>query len=120
MKWEVYRMAVKRYFSKKNIVALCFLAFTLFVTQLMLIPAISMAETNLAAGKSTTDRGHADVYVFSNVIARNQGTYWESVNNTFPQWVRVDLGSANSVNQAVLKLPTGWGTRNQTLSILGS
>jgi hypothetical protein len=113
-------MAVKRYFSKKNIVALCFLAFTLFVTQLMLIPAISMAETNLAAGKSTTDSGHADVYVSSNVTDSNQGTYWESVNNTFPQWVRVDLGSANSVNQVVLKLPTGWGTRNQTLSILGS
>ncbi|MFD0698115.1 CARDB domain-containing protein [Paenibacillus sp. GCM10027628] len=113
-------MAAKTYFSKKNPVVLCFLACTLLLAQLMLVPATSLAATNLAAGKSVTSSGHADVYVENNMTDSNQGTYWESTNNAFPQWARVDLGSSDSVNQVVLKLPTGWGSRTQTLSILGS
>ena len=50
----------------------------------------------------------------------NQATYWESANNAFPQWVQVDLGSAQSASRVVLQLPLGWGARNQTLSIQGS
>jgi hypothetical protein len=50
----------------------------------------------------------------------NQATYWESQNNAFPQWVQVDLGSAQSASRIVLQLPAGWGARNETLSILGS
>jgi|GEM_PF-542833 len=113
-------MTVNRHFSKKNPFALCLLAFTLFFTQLLLVPASSIAATNLAAGKSTTESGHADVYGSGNITDGSQDTYWESVNNAFPQWVRVDLGSANTVNQVVLKLPSAWGNRNQTLSIQGS
>ncbi|WP_261807627.1 hypothetical protein [Paenibacillus sp. N3.4] len=44
-----------------------------------------MAETNLAAGNSTTKSGHADVYGSGNVSYSNQSTYGESVNNAFPQ-----------------------------------
>ena len=46
------------------------------------------------------------------VVDGNPGSYWESANNAFPQWVQVDLGSSQTVNQVVLKLPTaGWATR---------
>ncbi|MEV5787595.1 choice-of-anchor D domain-containing protein [Streptomyces sp. NPDC052287] len=78
------------------------------------------ANQNLAAGKPTTESGHADVYASSNVTDGNQGSYWESANNAFPQWVQVDLGSARSASRVVLQLPAGWGARNQTLSLSGS
>ncbi|NED81444.1 discoidin domain-containing protein, partial [Streptomyces sp. SID11233] len=47
-------------------------------------------------------------------------TYWESKNNSFPQWVQVDLGSSVKVNQVTLRLPSGWPSRQQTLKIQGS
>ncbi|HEX3786372.1 MAG TPA: choice-of-anchor D domain-containing protein [Pseudonocardiaceae bacterium] len=77
-------------------------------------------STNLAAGKATSESSHTDVYPSSNVTDSNQDTYWESTNNAFPQWVQVDLGSAQSVSRVVLELPAGWGARNQTLSLQGS
>jgi hypothetical protein len=76
--------------------------------------------TNLAAGKPTSESSHTDVYPSSNTTDGNQATYWESANNAFPQWAQVDLGSAQSASKILLKLPSGWGARTQTLSILGS
>ncbi|MEU9212760.1 choice-of-anchor D domain-containing protein [Streptomyces sp. NPDC048415] len=75
---------------------------------------------NLAAGTPTTESSHADVYASANVTDGNQGTYWESANNALPQWVQVDLGSAQSAGRVVLQLPAGWGARDQTLSLSGS
>jgi hypothetical protein len=75
---------------------------------------------NLAAGAATTESSHTDVYASSNVTDGNQGTYWESANNAFPQWVQVDLGSAQSAGRVVLQLPATWGARNQTLTLSGS
>ncbi|MFG2965982.1 choice-of-anchor D domain-containing protein [Streptomyces sp. NPDC048288] len=75
---------------------------------------------NLAAGAATTESSHTDVYPSSNVTDGNQGTYWESAGNAFPQWVQVDLGSAQSVSRVVLQLPATWGARSQTLSLSGS
>ncbi|MFF4754592.1 choice-of-anchor D domain-containing protein [Streptomyces sp. NPDC002514] len=75
---------------------------------------------NLAAGKATTESSHTDVYPSSNVTDGNQGTYWESAGNALPQWVQVDLGSAQSVGRVVLQLPATWGARTQTLSLSGS
>ncbi|MDH2425112.1 discoidin domain-containing protein [Sphaerisporangium sp. TRM90804] len=81
----------------------------------------SAAGPNLAAGKAASASGHSQNYVAGNVTDGNQGTYWESVNNAFPQWVQVDLGSAVSVNQVILKLPVSqWDTRTQTLTVQGS
>ena len=77
-------------------------------------------STNLAAGKATSESSHTDVYPSSNVTDGNQSTYWESANNAFPQWVQVDLGSAQSASRVVLQLPTTWGARNETLSLSGS
>ncbi|TJZ92376.1 discoidin domain-containing protein, partial [Actinacidiphila oryziradicis] len=77
-------------------------------------------STNLAAGKPTSESSHAQTYVSSSVTDGNQSTYWESTNNVFPQWVQVDLGSAQSVSRVVLQLPASWGARTQTLSLLAS
>ncbi|WP_328324621.1 choice-of-anchor D domain-containing protein [Kribbella sp. NBC_00382] len=77
-------------------------------------------NTNLAAGKPTSESSHNDVYQSSNATDGNQATYWESANNAFPQWLQVDLGSAQSAGRIVLQLPAGWGARTQTLSVLGS
>ncbi len=76
--------------------------------------------TNLAAGKPTSESSHTDVYPSSNVTDANQSTYWESANNAFPQWVQVDLGSAQSASRIVVQLPAAWGARNETIEVLGS
>jgi len=77
-------------------------------------------STNLAAGKATSESSHNDVYPSGNVTDGDQNTYWESANNAFPQWVQVDLGSAQSASRVVLQLPAAWGARNETLSVDGS
>ena len=78
------------------------------------------AGSNLAAGKPAAASSVTQNYVASNVTDGNQGSYWESANNAFPQWVQVDLGSAQSASRVVLQLPTAWGARTETLSLLGS
>ncbi|MEV6966543.1 carbohydrate-binding protein [Hamadaea sp. NPDC051192] len=77
-------------------------------------------STNLAAGKPTSESAHNDVYASGNVTDCNQGSYWEGPNNAFPQWVQVDLGSAQSASRVVLQLPTSWGARDQTLTLQAS
>jgi len=80
------------------------------------------STTDLAAGRPATSLSVQQSFVASNVTDVNQATYWESQNNAFTpsQWVQVDLGSAMTVGRVVLKLPTAWGARDQTLSVLGS
>lgn len=78
------------------------------------------ANTDLAAGRPTSESSHTDVYPSSNVTDSNQGSYWESANNAFPQWVQVDLGSARSASRVVLQLPASWDARTQTLTLGGS
>ncbi|TDD50607.1 glycosyl hydrolase [Kribbella antibiotica] len=82
--------------------------------------AAVLAGPNLAAGKAASASTVNQSYVASNATDGNQATYWESANNAFPQWVQVDLGSSVATNQVVLKLPSGWGSRNQTLAVQGS
>ncbi|MBM9508175.1 discoidin domain-containing protein [Actinacidiphila acididurans] len=88
----------------------------------MTVRQAAASTVNLAAGKPTAESGHADVYGSGNAVDGNASTYWESTNNAFPQWLRVDLGSAVAVNQVVLKLPpsTAWAARTETLSVQGS
>jgi hypothetical protein len=83
--------------------------------------AAVLAGPNLAAGKTASASSSTQNYAASNVTDGNQGSYWESANNAFPQWVQVDLGSSVATNQVVLKLPTAsWGARDQTLAVQGS
>ncbi|WUH89248.1 discoidin domain-containing protein [Streptomyces sp. NBC_00433] len=76
--------------------------------------------TDLAAGRATSESSHNQTYSAANVTDADRSSYWESANNAFPQWVQVDLGSAQSVSRVVLRLPAGWGARTQTLSLQGS
>ncbi|GIJ79405.1 F5/8 type C domain-containing protein [Micromonospora phaseoli] len=78
------------------------------------------SSTNLAAGRSMSASGQSDVYGPGNANDGNQGSYWESANNAFPQWIQVDLGATVTVERLVLKLPGGWGARTQTLTVQGS
>jgi hypothetical protein len=51
----------------------------------------------------------------------NSGSYWESQDGDgFPQTLTADLGAAQPEGSIVLTLPTNWGARTETLSVLGS
>jgi hypothetical protein len=69
-----------------------------------------------------SETSHADVYGAGNAVDGNASSYWESANHAFPQSLTVDLGAATSVSRIVLRLPPSpaWGTRTQTLAVLGS
>ncbi|MDJ0341906.1 discoidin domain-containing protein [Streptomyces sp. H10-C2] len=75
---------------------------------------------NLAISKTLSASSSNSPYVAGNANDGNQASYWESANNAFPQWIQADLGAAVGVNQLVLKLPAGWGSRTQTLAVQGS
>ncbi|TDC18590.1 discoidin domain-containing protein [Kribbella albertanoniae] len=75
---------------------------------------------NLAAGRPVTASSVNQNYVASNTVDGNSGSYWESANNAWPQSLTVDLGSNQNVKRLVLKLPPTWGTRSQTIEVLGS
>ncbi|MEU7399614.1 discoidin domain-containing protein, partial [Streptomyces albogriseolus] len=77
---------------------------------------------NLALNRSTTATRSNQSYRAGNAVDGNAGTYWESANNAFPQWVQVDLGATRTVGRVVLKLPpsSAWATRTQTLAVTGS
>ena len=79
-------------------------------------------NTNLALNQPASSSGFTQTYAPANAVDGNTSTYWESANSAFPQWLQVDLGSAKSFSRIVLDLPpsTSWGTRTQTLSVLGS
>ncbi|HWS32806.1 MAG TPA: discoidin domain-containing protein [Actinoplanes sp.] len=85
-------------------------------------PAAHAAAPNLAAGKSFTASSSSGVYTAVNAGDGDAGSYWESGNNAFPQWLQVDLGAGTEINQAVLKLPpaAAWAARTQTLTVQGS
>ncbi|MEV4508337.1 discoidin domain-containing protein [Dactylosporangium sp. NPDC049525] len=78
------------------------------------------ATPDLAAGKPLTASSALPGYAAGNAHDGNRGTYWESTNNAWPQWLQVDLGAAVTVSRVVLRLPAHWGTRTQTLAVQGS
>ncbi|MEU8264057.1 discoidin domain-containing protein [Micromonospora sp. NPDC048999] len=83
-------------------------------------PAAAAGGPNLALGRTASASSANGPYTAGNLTDGNAGSYWESANNSFPQWAQVDLGSAQTVDQVVLKLPASWESRTQTLSVLGS
>jgi len=78
-------------------------------------------NTNLAAGRPATASTTNGGFLPGNATDGNANTYWESVNNLFPtpQALTVELANTTLVGRVVLKLPPAWGTRSQTMSILG-
>jgi glycoprotein endo-alpha-1,2-mannosidase len=79
-------------------------------------------NTKLARGKAISASAQTQGYAPANADDGDTGTYWESADNAFPQWLQVDLGATTSVSRIVLTLPpaTAWATRTQTLSVSGS
>lgn len=77
-------------------------------------------DVNLALGRPATAGGAHAEYPARNLTDGVQASYWEGPAGSFPQWAQVDLGAAQGVDRVVLKLPTGWGSRNETLSLQGS
>ncbi|KIF66526.1 xylosidase [Streptomyces sp. AcH 505] len=77
---------------------------------------------DLALRRPATASSTTQSYGPGNAVDGNAGTYWESANNAFPQWLQVDLGSAYTVKRLVLALPPdqAWATRTQTVAVLGS
>ncbi|MFE9424717.1 discoidin domain-containing protein [Kitasatospora sp. NPDC006697] len=78
------------------------------------------AATDLALGRTATASSANGQYTAGNLNDGDQNSYWESANGSFPQWAQIDLGAAASISQVVLKLPSGWGARSQTLALQGS
>ncbi|CAL9636123.1 discoidin domain-containing protein [Streptomyces sp. enrichment culture] len=78
------------------------------------------SSTDLAAGRTLTASSHTEVYAAPNANDGNRASYWESRNHAFPQWLQADLGASLRVDRVVLRLPSGWESRSQTLKIQGS
>ena len=87
----------------------------------MVVPSASAAvatSADLAAGKAVS--ASSSTSTAANVNDGRQDSYWESAGNTLPQWIQVDLGSTQSVDQLVLKVPDGWHSQAETLAVQGS
>ncbi|MET8472645.1 discoidin domain-containing protein [Streptomyces sp. NPDC006422] len=78
------------------------------------------SSVNLARGKAFTASSTTQTYVAANAGDGNVASYWESRNDDLPQWVQVDLGASVRVDRVVLRLPSSWETRTQTLAVKGS
>ncbi|WP_411113023.1 discoidin domain-containing protein [Streptomyces sp. 029-5] len=82
--------------------------------------AMAADGPNIAAGRTAAASTTSGDGTARNVTDGDQSTYWEGDGKKFPQWVQSDLGSSKRVDQVVLKLPAGWESRQQTLSLQGS
>ncbi|MDI1463887.1 glycosyl hydrolase family 28-related protein [Catellatospora sp. KI3] len=75
-------------------------------------------DGNLALGRTITASSQACWWCGPDRLADgDQGSYFESLNGSFPQTVTVDLGHEVSVRRIVLKLPANWGGRWQTIAV---
>jgi len=79
-------------------------------------------SANLALNAPVTASSSTQNYVASNANDGNTSTYWEGTNGVWPTTLSVNLGAAKALGSVVVDLPpsSAWGTRTQTLSVLGS
>ncbi|MBQ0885351.1 discoidin domain-containing protein [Streptomyces sp. RM72] len=85
-----------------------------------LLSATAAGGPNIAVGDATAASSSHGEYGAANITDGNQGTYWQSGGSSLPQWVQTDLGATERIDQVVLRLPAGWESRDQTLSVQGS
>ncbi|MEU1470589.1 discoidin domain-containing protein [Streptomyces sp. NPDC005761] len=80
------------------------------------------ATDDLALHRPASESSHTQTYGAGNAVDGNPNTYWESANNSFPQWLQIDLGSTTGVRRIALTLPpaTNWAARTQTITVQGS
>lgn len=75
---------------------------------------------NLALNKPASANNAQPGFAAGHATDGNASTYYEGGANSYPHTLTVDLGSVQSVNRVVVKLPASWGARTQTLAVLGS
>ncbi|MFF4750067.1 discoidin domain-containing protein [Streptomyces sp. NPDC002514] len=83
------------------------------------LPALAAGGPDLATGTAvaaSSTRGHTAAALDDG----DRDTYWQSGHGAFPAWAQLDLGARTRIDQAVLKLPAGWKSRTQTLTVQGS
>ncbi|HEV2633520.1 MAG TPA: discoidin domain-containing protein [Actinocrinis sp.] len=78
------------------------------------------ANPNLALAKTVTASSATSGFPATNAVDGNTGTYWEGTDGSWPTTLSVNLGASATLGNVVVDLPSGWGTRTQTLSVLGS
>jgi hypothetical protein len=80
------------------------------------------AHPDLALNAPATASSSTQTFVASNAVDGNTSTYWEGTNGVWPTTLSVNLGATKALGSVVLDLPpsSAWGTRTQTLSVLGS
>ena len=78
------------------------------------------SNPDLALNESVTASSATSGFPATNAIDGNTSTYWESTDGTWPSTLTVNLGSAQTLGDVVIDLPSTWPTRTQTLSVLGS
>ena len=76
--------------------------------------------TNLALNQPITASSATSGFPAANANDGSTSSYWEGTDGTWPTTLTVDLGVADSISSVVVDLPSGWPTRTQTLSVLGS
>jgi len=83
-------------------------------------PGSGGTGTNLAVGKAITASSSTFTFVATNANDDNVTTYWEGAAG-YPQTLTVALGSNAVVSSVVIKLnpDAAWGTRTQTIQVLG-
>jgi hypothetical protein len=82
----------------------------------------STGHPDLALNAPVTASSSTQTYVPANAVDGNTSTYWEGANGAWPTTLTVNLGASKALGSIVLDLPpsSAWGTRTQTLSVLGS
>lgn len=86
-----------------------------------LVSPVKAAVTELGVSKPITATSSiSNNFPVSNMNDGNQSTYWESNPNSWPQEVTIDLGSTYSISKIILKLPSNWGMRQESIAILAS
>ncbi|MEV5686704.1 discoidin domain-containing protein [Streptomyces sp. NPDC052164] len=98
---------------------------TVIVTSLLTLgwPALTASAAdgpNIAVGRSAAASSAQSANAATGITDGNQSTYWQSSGTDLPQWVQTDLGATTRTDGVVLKLPAGWKSRRQTLSVQGS
>ncbi len=76
---------------------------------------------NLALTATMSSSSALEYFPASNANDGNNGSYWESQDgDAWPQTLTADLGAVQPEGSVVLTLPSNWGTRDQTVEVLGS
>lgn len=77
--------------------------------------------SNLAVGKPITGSSVIHTFVAENANDNSTATYWEGAAGAYPSTLTVALGANADLDRLVLKLnpDSSWGTRTQTIQVLG-